>query len=89
MPGDLDVALDRGGLDVDSDVGEELRNVIGELFVGDEEASPSFGDFDFDVGEGELGDLLGVANGFFDPLSVKVIVDIPAFLDLEDAGHLD
>ena len=29
MSGDLDVALGRGGLDVDSDVGEELGDVVG------------------------------------------------------------
>ena len=85
----LDIALGRGGLDVDFYVGQELGDVLGELPVQDEEAGPFFGDLNFDVGQGELGDLLAVADNFLNPLPVKVIVNVPAFFDFEDAGHVD
>ena len=70
MFNDLDIALGCGGLDMDSDVGEELGDVVGELPVGDEEAGPPFGDFDFDVGKGELGDSLGVADNLSNPFPI-------------------
>jgi len=87
MFNDLDIALGCGELDVDSNVGEELGDVLVEFLVGDEETGPSFGDFDFDVGEGELGDLLGAADNLYNPLSIQHIVNIPTFSPLANYTH--
>lgn len=58
MANNLDIALGCGGLDVNLDIGEELGDIIGDPFVGYEEAGSPFGYFDFDVGEGEFGNSL-------------------------------
>jgi len=74
---------------MDSDMGEELGDVVGYPFVGDEEASPPFGNFDFDVGEGELGDLLGFSDCLYNPLPVQHIVNIPSSSPLANYTHCD
>ncbi|GAI29417.1 unnamed protein product [marine sediment metagenome] len=73
---------------MDPNIGEELRDVVGELPIGDKKARPPFGDFDFDVGEGELGDSFGAADNLSNPLSIEVIVNIPISVSFEDSSHL-
>jgi len=88
MVNNLDIALGCGGFDVNFNIGEELRDIIGELFVGDKKPRPPFGYFDFDVGKGEFGNFFISADNLPNPLAFDVVVNIPVIFDLEDSSQL-